>query len=547
MKAHSSFFLLLFLCAAMFLTNIGSYEQFLRAESNFSLGGRMMVETDEYLLPHAPHEDPLNKPPLHYWLIGASYKVFGIDHGASRVPSALSGLGVLTLVYVLGLRFRGQLVGLTASAMLATSYLFLSFARLSMNDMLLTLCVTGTLVCWMLVLMDQTKHPRTLVLMGYAAMALGFLTKGPIAIVLSCLPIGLEVIVSRDLTIIRKLRPISGSLVFLIIATPYFLLVYIYNGIEPLWNFFIDQNLGRFTGTVAPRAPKPFLVYEITAFFQDFLPWSPLLIVAACSLGGWRDFDQRTKRQLRLLGFWILSPIIFFSFSSFKLDYYFLPVMAPAALLVTQILLQDGVISLWARRVRTTIAVLVVILLPILIYFTIQVVKVNFPDTQLSWLPHIFFFMLFIPTIWFAIRGPLHRALLACSFTLWAAMFSAFLFLVPDYTRFQPTATLASHVPTGSHVYTLGNANEWGLDLAMYLPTSQPEGPVPGKLEGQLPRVLQSDPAAVVFVYESDYKKLLKSGEPIRVIAQAEAYKGNKLTLKSLLRPSRENLYLVTQ
>ena len=208
----------------MFLTNIGSYEQFLRAESNFSLGARMMVETDEYLLPHAPHEDPLNKPPLHYWLIGISYKIFGFDHGASRIPSALSGLGVLTLVYILGLRFRGQMVGLTASAMLATTYLFLSFARLSMNDMLLTLCTTSTLACWMLVLMDQTKHPRTLVLLGYATMALGFLTKGPIAIVLSCLPICLEIIVSRDLTIIRQLRPISGSLVFLLVATPYFLL-----------------------------------------------------------------------------------------------------------------------------------------------------------------------------------------------------------------------------------------------------------------------------------------------------------------------------------
>ena len=506
-----------------------------------------MVETNDYLLPHAPHEKPLNKPPLHYWLIGASYKVFGFDHGAGRIPSALSALGVLTFVYILGLRFGGRMVGLTASAMLTTSYLFFSFSRLSMNDMLLTLCIAGTLVCWMLVLMDQTTHPRTLVLIGYAAMALGFLTKGPIAIVLTCLPIGLEVLVSRDFTLIKKLRPLSGSLVFLLVATPYFLLVYVYHGIEPLWNFFIEQNFGRFTGTVAPRAPKPFFVYEITAFFADFLPWSPLLIASACSLGGWREFDPRTKRQLRLLGFWILSPIIFFSFSSFKLDYYFLPVMPPAALLVTLILLQDSIIPVWARRVRTTIAVLVVILLPILVYFTIQVVKVNFPDTPLSWLPHIFTLLMFIPTIWFAIRGPLHRALLACSFTLWVAMFSAFLFLVPDYTQYQPTKTLAGNVPTGSHVYTFGKANEWGMDLAIYLPISQPEGPVPGKLEGQLRRVLQADPAAVVFVYESDYQQLLTSGEPFRVIAQAEAYKGNKLTLKSLLRPSRETLYLVTQ
>ena len=507
----------------------------------------MMVETNNYLLPHAPHEKPLNKPPLHYWLIGASYHVFGFDHGAGRIPSALSALGVLTLVYILGLRLGGRLVGLTASAMLTTSYLFFSFARLSMNDMLLTLCIAGTLVCWMLVLMEQTTHPRTLVLMGYAAMALGFLTKGPIAIVLTCLPIGLEVLVSRDLTIIKKLRPLAGSLVFLLVATPYFLLVYVYHGIDPLWNFFIEQNFGRFTGTVAPRAPKPFFIYEITAFFADFLPWSPLLIVAACSLGGWREFDQQTKRQLRLLGFWILSPIIFFSFSSFKLDYYFLPVMPPAALLVAQILVRNEPLRPWARRVILTVAVLVVVFLPVLLYFTIRMVNVNFPGTTLSWLPHFLSLITLFPAVWFAVRGPIYRTLLACSFTLWAAMFSAFLLLVPAYTRFQPTMTLARSVATDSPVYTFGQANEWGLDLAMYLPISQSKSPVPKQLEGRLGHVIQSEPGAVVFVYESDYKSLLKSGEQFRVIAQAEAYKGNKLTLKSLLRPSYENLYLVGQ
>ncbi|MGH7227963.1 MAG: hypothetical protein ACREIH_02010, partial [Nitrospiraceae bacterium] len=50
-------FLLLFICAAiLFFANIGTYRQFLRAESNLALGARMMVETNEWLLPHAPHE-----------------------------------------------------------------------------------------------------------------------------------------------------------------------------------------------------------------------------------------------------------------------------------------------------------------------------------------------------------------------------------------------------------------------------------------------------------------------------------------------------------
>ena len=547
MKTHSAFLLLLLLSAGMFLTNIGSHQQFLRAESGFSLGARMMVETTELLLPHAPHESPLNRPPLPYWLIGTSYKIFGFGHGASRVPSALSALGVLTMIYLLGLRFWGTLVGITASAMLATSYIFWSFTRLSMPDMLLTFCITTALVCWILVLTDQTRHPRALVLIGYAAVALGILSKGPIAIVLTALPICLEVLITRDISIIRRLMPISGSLVFLFIAAPYFVLVYIYDGIEPIWYFFIGENIGRFTGSVAPRAPKPFLIYEITAFFQDFLPWTPLLFFAACKLGRWRNLDQETRRHIRLLGFWILSPIVFFSFSSFKLDYYFLPAIPPTALLVAHILLREGTLPLWARRVGLTIMVLVLVLLPVPIYLTVQMVKANFPDTSLSWLPHILTGIALLPTIWLAVRGLTYRALLACAFTLWVAIFSAYLVLLPDYTRFHPAAKLAVSIPRDSHVYTLERANDWALDLALYLPTSQAGGPLPQKLENsQVGSVLETDPGSVVVVFAHDYEELLKTGLHVRVIAQADAYKGNKLTLKSLLRPSYEMLYLVT-
>ncbi len=530
----------------MFLTNIGSYGQFLRAESNFSLGARMMVETNEYLLPHAPHELPLNKPPIQYWLIGIAYKIFGFDYGASRIPSALCGLGVLILVYILGLRFRGKMVGLTASAMLATTYLFWSFARLSMPDMLLTLCITTTLVCWVLVLMDQTKHPRTLVLMGYGAIALGFLAKGPAAIALSFLPICLEIIISRDLTIIRKLRPISGLLVFLLIATPYFLLVYIYDGVEPLRTFFIEENLGRFTGS-SYKTSQPIVVYEVTAFLADFLPWSPLLITTAWWLSRWKTIDQTTRRQLRLLGGWILSPILFFSVASFKLDYYFLIGIPPAALLVALTLLQKGAPSIWARRVGLTIAVLLVVLLPILLYFTIQMVKVNFPDTTLAWLSHIIAVMTMIPAIWYIIRGPAYRAVFAFAFTLWATTFSTYFFLLPDYTRYQPTEALAASVPVNSHVYAVGPAGEWTWDLALFLPTSQSVKPLPGNVVEQLRPILQTDPHPVILIYEQEYGELQKAGLQLRVLAQAEAYRRNSLTLRSLLGPSREQLYLLIQ
>ncbi|UCE62535.1 MAG: glycosyltransferase family 39 protein [Nitrospirota bacterium] len=545
-KSHSAFLLLLFLASMMFLTNIGSYAQFLRAETHFSLGARMMVETHEYLLPHAPHELPLNKTPFQYWLIGIAYKYFGFNHGAGRIPSALSGLGVLIIVYILGLRFHGKIVALTASAMLATTYLFWSFARLSMPDLLLTLCITITLACWILVLMDQTTRPRTLVLIGYGAIGLGFLVKGPVAIVLSVLPICMEIIVSRDLTIIRKLRPLSGAMTFLLVAAPYFLLVWVYHGIDPLWNFFVEENLRRFTGS-SYKTTQLMFVYETTAFLADFLPWSPLLIVSLWWFRRWKTIDQSMRRQLRLLGFWIFSPILFFSLSSFKLDYYFLIGVPPAALLVALSLLQEGDPSIWARRFRLTIATLLVVALPVLLYFTIQMITVNFPDNIMAWLPHIIAMISLVAALWYIVRKPAYQAVLAFAFTLWATTFSTYFFLLPDYTRFQPPEALAARVPANVDVYAAGTATEWTWDLAIFLPTSQSVKRLPGKPVERLPSILQTDPRAVILIYEQDYKELQKAGFQFRVLAQAEAFKQNRLTLKSLLGPSYSKLYLLTQ
>lgn len=505
-----------------------------------------MVETHEYLLPHAPHELPLNKTPLQYWLIGIAYEIFGFTHGASRIPSALCGLGILITVYILGLRLHGKIAAITASAMTATTYLFWSFARLSMPDLLLTLCIAITLACWMLVLRDQTKHPRTLVLIGYGSIGMGFLAKGPVAIVLSLLPICLEFLISRDLNIIKKLRPISGLLTFLLVAAPYFFLVYTYHGVEPLWNFFVEENLRRFTGS-SYKTTQPMFVYETTAFLADFLPWSPLLITSAWWLSRWKTIDQTMRRHLRVLGFWIISPILFFSVSSFKLDYYFLIGVPPAALLVALSLLQHTITSIWARRLRLSIAALLILALPIILYFTIRMSLVNFPNNSLAWLPHIIAITSFMAAIWYLVRKPAHQAVLAFAFTLWATTFSTYFVLLPDYTRFQPAEALAATVPANVAVFAAGPADEWTWDLALFLPTSQPVKRLPGNVVEKVGPILRTDSQAVILIYDQDYEALQKEGFQLQVLAKAKAYKRNRLTLRSLLEPSYSDLYLLTQ
>src|SRR3982074_3487474 len=103
LKKHRAFFILIAFAATLFLSDIWTYKEFVRAESYFALGARSMVERHEWLTPHAPDELQLNKPPLTYWLIGVSYKLFGASYGAARLPSVLAAIGVLAMVYLLGI------------------------------------------------------------------------------------------------------------------------------------------------------------------------------------------------------------------------------------------------------------------------------------------------------------------------------------------------------------------------------------------------------------------------------------------------------------
>ena len=105
LKQHRGFLIIVALASVLFANGIGAYKEFVRAESYFALGARLMIERGEWLAPHAPDEQVLNKPPLTYWLIGLSYKIFGASYGAARVPSMLAALLKLGVVYFLGFRF----------------------------------------------------------------------------------------------------------------------------------------------------------------------------------------------------------------------------------------------------------------------------------------------------------------------------------------------------------------------------------------------------------------------------------------------------------
>ena len=141
--------LLLALSAAAFVIGL-SDAPIERAEIYFLDAARAMVERSDWLVPYYRGEPFYDKPPLTYWLLAASFRFLGPSLVSGRLVAALLALLTLLATFLTTRRLiarvpgeetseAGRAAAFFATSILATSYAFVSFARLTMSDMLLTL------------------------------------------------------------------------------------------------------------------------------------------------------------------------------------------------------------------------------------------------------------------------------------------------------------------------------------------------------------------------------------------------------------------------
>src|SRR5206468_2860193 len=128
-------------------------------------------------------EDYWQKPPLLYWLVMLSYKVFGIHDWAARLVPALAGVLCIVITTAWAWRTLGFWTALAGGAILTLSIRFLYLAgMLSMDGLLCTFVVAG-LASGHIAVTSARSRWHWIVLCGLAC-GLGILTKGPVALVL---------------------------------------------------------------------------------------------------------------------------------------------------------------------------------------------------------------------------------------------------------------------------------------------------------------------------------------------------------------------------
>ncbi|WP_341735056.1 glycosyltransferase family 39 protein [Microcoleus sp. EPA2] len=372
---------LLWLCAiagVAFLWNLGNIGLVDETEPLFAEAARQMTVTGDFITPYFNGDTRFDKPPLVYWLMALAYRAIGVNEWAVRIPSALAGISITCLgFYTLSqswsqvIRNEAEVIKNEAaekfsssggiplflsapwigSALIALNPQTIAWGRTGVSDMLLTGCMCSALLAFFLgytleekkqsagfSTVSASRFPNPWYLSFYVLIALAILTKGPVGIVLPALIIGgFSLYLGNFRQLWREMRPVSGILIILAIALPWYILVILANGETYIDSFFGYHNFQRFTGVVN-RHSAPWYFYFFVVLV-GFAPWSIYLPVAIARTRFWqRTYWRRQPRsaQLSLFAlFWFLCIFGFFTIAVTKLPSYVLPLMPASAILVT--------------------------------------------------------------------------------------------------------------------------------------------------------------------------------------------------------------------
>lgn len=235
-----------------------------------------MIESNNWITPYFNYVVRFDKPVFFYWLIAFSYKIFGVSEFAARLPSAIMATLMVLSTYFFGRKHINQKFGFTSALVLLTSLQFIGLARMSITDMTLSAFICFMLMSGFTAIHSEGKQRTLWWYAFYIFLALGTLTKGPVAPAVAVIVIWPYCILTgRFIEVFKTCRLYTGVLLYLAITAPWYILVYLENGQAYIDQFIITDNLKRFTGTVSGHKGPIYFFFIVV--LVGFIPWSTFL------------------------------------------------------------------------------------------------------------------------------------------------------------------------------------------------------------------------------------------------------------------------------
>jgi 4-amino-4-deoxy-L-arabinose transferase-like glycosyltransferase len=511
---------LLVITSLAILVGVGNGTFWEPDEPRFAEATRQMFARGDFLTPYLNGAPRFEKPILFYWTQAAAFTTFGDNEFSARLPSALAGLGIVVVLYLIGAQIASRRAALIAALVMATMFRFVTFARIGLTDIPVMFFVVAALYGFVrAVHQPSSAWP----LVAWGCIGLGVLTKGPVGL----LPVAIWAMYAafcRNSSLFARTRPLIGTTIALAIILPWYVVMVVEHG-----RAFTDFALGheiveRMLSEESFGAPARGFFYYVKIWPGDAAPWS-VLFVASVGWIAWRwsSLDETVRRPVTFAAAWFITVFFLFSLSRSKVPHYVLPAYPAAALLIGVFVdrlagtrddalwwgIPMAIIALASIGAAAATGILLGVLAP--------------GDTTVKWL---------VPAILAAGGAGIaiaifNRALVLAVYTLTCMLAAVFaligVFVVPRLIEpFKPMPLLAREAMTSSKADTpIGLLGRYGLSSVIYYSRRHVVA-----LDGDDDAVmfLSAHPGAVCLMPMTDFERLAPRLRGFDKIAVAEEF-----------------------
>jgi 4-amino-4-deoxy-L-arabinose transferase-like glycosyltransferase len=334
--------LLLLLAALIRLATLGCYPLTDNTEARYAEVSQEMLASGNWITPQLHGQKFWSKPPLSFWAAAASMALLGRNEFSVRLPSFVFSMVIAAIVFGLARRKGGDLFACAACLVLLSTASFFVSSGAVMTDAALALGTTISMGSFWLAVQDGEKSHSLHAYLFFVGLAVGLLAKGPVAAVLTFMPIALWATWKRRWRQTWERLPwISGLMLTAVLALPWYLAAehrtpgYLrYFIIGEHWDRYIHSGwAGDLYGSAHIQPRGMIWPFWIAAAF----PWS----IPACGfLFGIKRFRRSLKAMLHADDWtayflaWALWPMVFFTLAGNILWTYVLPGLPAFALLI---------------------------------------------------------------------------------------------------------------------------------------------------------------------------------------------------------------------
>lgn len=322
-------------------------------ETRYAAMAREILERRDWLTMYLNHNIFYEKPPLYFWMLAGSYKMFGgVSEAAARFPVALVASFGVFYTYYFGKKVISRLFGFVSSLILLSSVMFLILTRVAILDMLIATFEMATVYSGFLTYFCEDKNKKYFWWSAYVFSALAVLSKGLPGVII---PFGVlfttALVTGKLKEMFKPVNFIVGAALFFLVSLPWHVMMYQAHGMAFINDYIIKQHFARFIDSKNIGRVEPFW-YFIPVMIVGFAPW--IITLAGAGYETLNKIKRKIKtiglkqaattfleearnnkitKLLTVLSVYLLFVFGFFSSSSTKLPTYILPLMPAAALL----------------------------------------------------------------------------------------------------------------------------------------------------------------------------------------------------------------------